>query len=104
MSQCCEQHAHRLPDGCRQGRDCPARVRTQDGGEQVNTLGGGNFWPREVADPLPTADQAMRWTLRFVVSVIALVALAAAVASWDQIMSLADLFAPRMISFASGAI
>ncbi len=27
LPTCCQYHADKLPDGCRQGRNCPARTR-----------------------------------------------------------------------------
>lgn len=50
---CCEQHK---PYGCNEGRDCPVRQSTVDGGHQVN---GSLSFPlhRQVMPPEPEKEQ-----------------------------------------------
>lgn len=61
---CCDFHGI---DTCRQGRDCPARLYTQDGGESVD-------------NPVFTTEEAFDWTKTLLVAAFCGVCLAAAVA------------------------
>jgi hypothetical protein len=50
MKSCCDRHADILPHGCNQGRLCPER-----------NLGGGTYYPREIAEPIPSAERVAAW-------------------------------------------
>jgi hypothetical protein len=79
---CCDYHGH-----CRQGRDCPVRatrLRTSNGGEQVDTQ------PARDADELPVVmfEEPYAWMAESIqrakemAIALALIAASAGVASW----------------------